>query len=97
MKIQEQFLKITSFHLVSYSPHPLKKDKHGRPVRAKSRIVVLGNLEQHSWEKGKVYAPVITQPQVCLLISLAVSHKRVLKQADCRNVFCHSVPPKDET
>eukprot|EP00957_Ditylum_brightwellii_P039938 3023566-Ditylum_brightwellii.AAC.1 len=27
---------------------------------------------------------------------MAVSHKRVLKQADCRNAFCHEVLPEDE-
>eukprot|EP00957_Ditylum_brightwellii_P104759 7984632-Ditylum_brightwellii.AAC.1 len=29
----------------------IKHNKHGNPVRAKSRIVVLGNMETRSWEK----------------------------------------------
>eukprot|EP00957_Ditylum_brightwellii_P109770 8372324-Ditylum_brightwellii.AAC.1 len=53
-------------------------------------------MEARSWEKGEVYAPVITQTQVCLLVSMAVSHKCVLKQADCCNAFCHGVLPEDE-
>eukprot|EP00957_Ditylum_brightwellii_P126905 9674224-Ditylum_brightwellii.AAC.1 len=74
----------------------IKHDKNGAPVRAKSRIVILGNLEQCTWEKGEVYALVITQTQVCLLTLLAVSHKRALKQADCKNAFCRGVlPPKE--
>ncbi len=28
----------------------VKPDEFGKPYRAKSRVVVLGNLEQHSWE-----------------------------------------------
>jgi hypothetical protein len=74
----------------------VKHNENGNPVRTKSRIVVLGNMEARSWEKGEVYAPVITQTQVQLLVSMAVSHKRVLKQADCCNAFCHGVLPKDE-
>mmetsp|Transcript_28684 Transcript_28684/g.41695 ORF Transcript_28684/g.41695 Transcript_28684/m.41695 type:complete len:109 (+) Transcript_28684:1387-1713(+) len=74
----------------------VKHDENGTPVHAKSRIVVLGNMEDRSWEKGEVYAPVITQTQVHLLVSMAVSNKRVLKQADCRSAFCHGVLPEDE-
>eukprot|EP00957_Ditylum_brightwellii_P009994 754011-Ditylum_brightwellii.AAC.1 len=35
----------------------VKHDENGNPVQAKSRIVVLGNMEARSWEKGEVYAP----------------------------------------
>eukprot|EP00957_Ditylum_brightwellii_P053161 4030877-Ditylum_brightwellii.AAC.1 len=31
----------------------IKHDEQGRPVHAKSRIVVLGNMEAQSWEKGE--------------------------------------------
>eukprot|EP00957_Ditylum_brightwellii_P119326 9103295-Ditylum_brightwellii.AAC.1 len=72
----------------------MKKDEC---VQAKSRIVVLGNLEQRSWEKYDVYAPVITQTQVHLLTALAVLHNNVLKQANCKNAFCHGLLPEDET
>ena len=30
--------------------HTVKKDKHGAPDRAKSCILVLGNLEEQMWE-----------------------------------------------
>ena len=30
----------------------IKKDKHGNPHRAKYRIVVLGNLDPHQWNKS---------------------------------------------
>jgi hypothetical protein len=35
-----------------------KKDEHGNHVRAKSRIVVLGNKYPHQWTKGECFAPV---------------------------------------
>jgi hypothetical protein len=37
----------------------VKKDEDGLPVQAKSRIVVLGNLEETIWYKSDVHAPVI--------------------------------------
>ena len=72
------------------------KSVHGVPTRVKSRIVVLGNLEQHNWSKSDCYAPVMPLYQVRLLVSLAVANRRVLKQGDCKNAFCQSVLPDDE-
>ena len=47
----------------------VKKDKTKKPVRAKSRIVVLGNLEKRVWEKGDRYAPVLSATSGRLLTS----------------------------
>ena len=52
------------------------KSVHGVPTRVKSRIVVLGNLEQHNWSKSDCYAPVMPLYQVRLLVSLAVANFR---------------------
>ena len=38
----------------------IKPDMEGNPLRAKSRIVVLGNLEQRVWSKEDRYAPVFS-------------------------------------
>jgi hypothetical protein len=38
-----------------------KKDEHGNPIQAKSRIVVLGNKDPHQWSKEDYVAPVTTQ------------------------------------
>ena len=62
------------------------KSVHGVPNRVKSRIVVLGNLEQHNWSKSDCYAPVMPLYQVRLLVSLAVANRRVLKQGDRKSV-----------
>ena len=39
----------------------IKCDELGHPVQAKSRIVVLGNLETTYWSKSDTYAPVLGQ------------------------------------
>lgn len=49
----------------------VKKDKDFNPVRAKSRIVVLGNHELTPWEKHETYAPVLQSESIRLLTSIA--------------------------
>jgi hypothetical protein len=39
----------------------VKTDENNRPVCAKSRIVVLGNLEGREWTRPKCHAPVLRQ------------------------------------
>jgi len=65
----------------------VKKDKEGNPVRAKSRIVVLGNLERHIWDKSVTYAPVLPSASNRQLVSMAVHDGRIMKQGDCKNTF----------
>ena len=72
------------------------KYKNGYPDRAKCRIVVLGNQQQHNFSKGEKYAPVITQNQFRFLLSLAIKNKQILKQGDVKNTFCNGTLPQDE-
>ena len=74
----------------------IKSDKDGNPVRAKSRIVVLGNFEDRYYTKSQRYAPVLKYSSLRLLCSKAVSDKRILQQGDCKNAFCHAKLPDDE-
>jgi hypothetical protein len=37
----------------------IKKDEHLMPLRAKSRVVVLGNCEGRDWSKSERFAPVL--------------------------------------
>jgi hypothetical protein len=73
-----------------------KKDEHDNPVRAKSRIVVLGNKDPHQWTKGYWFVPVATQEAVRLMVSLAIKHNTFDQQGDCKNAFCNPVLPDDE-
>ena len=65
----------------------IKSDKNGNPLRAKSRIVVLGNHEDKYYAKSEWYAPMLTYLLLYLLVAKAVSAKRVLQQGDCKNAF----------
>jgi hypothetical protein len=72
------------------------KHNNGVPIRAKSRIVVLGNLEQRSWTKAACFSPVISIPMIRLLTAMAVQRGRTLKQADCKFAFIQTALPPDE-
>ncbi len=74
----------------------IKPDKAGNPKRAKSRIVVLGNQELCSWTKSDCYALVMEQQHLRLLVSDTISNKRILKQGNFKNAFCHPNLPDDE-
>ncbi len=60
----------------------IKMDEHGQPDRAKSCIVVLGNLEERSWGKHERAAPVLKYSSLRLMVSAAIERRRKLKQAD---------------
>jgi hypothetical protein len=74
----------------------IKPDKDGKPNRAKSRIVVLGNHKDRYFSKSQRYAPVLKYSSLRLLCSKAVEHKKILQQGDCKNAFCHAILPEDE-
>jgi len=74
----------------------VKKDSSGRPHRAKSRIVVLGNKDPTDWSKADCFAPVVSLPVVRMLTALAVQQKRTLKQGDCKLAFIQATLPPEE-
>ena len=73
-----------------------QKDKNLLPLRAKSRIVVLGYHEGRLWSKSNRFAPVLRQDSFRFLTSLAVQKCCTLRQGDCKNTFCQGVLPPDE-
>jgi hypothetical protein len=73
-----------------------KKDEHGNPVLAKSRIVVLDNKDPHQWMKCDCFAPVATQASIRLLVSLAIEHNKFAQQGDCKNAIYNPVLPDDD-
>lgn len=74
----------------------VKTDENLNPDRAKSRIVVLGNLEDRYWAKSDRYAPVLQYSSLRLLTSMAVEKRRRLKQGDFKNAFVQATLPDDE-
>ena len=73
----------------------IKFDEANQPVRAKYRVVALGNHEKRHWSKNDWYAPVCSLNDVRLITALVCLSRRPLKQDDCKNAFCQSYLPKD--
>jgi hypothetical protein len=94
----------SQFKLLSKGVRPLpsmaistiKYDSNNTPKRAKYRIVILGNLDYHQWSKESTAAPVMSQLELRLLTSLAVFHKRTLKNCDVKQAFVQSSLPFHE-
>jgi Reverse transcriptase (RNA-dependent DNA polymerase). len=75
----------------------IKRDAQGNPVRAKYRIVVLGNLDPHTWTKSDCFAPVLSALELRLLLAIATQHKVLPKQCDAVQAFCQTTLPPTET
>ena len=65
----------------------IKKDSSRNPLKAKYHIVVFSNHENKAWRKSDMYVSICSQLDMRVLLSLAISHNRSFKQADCKN-FC---------
>ena len=74
----------------------IKYDGDGKPVRAKYRIVALGNLDHNSWSKSDCFAPVLSQFELRFLTALAARKKCIPKTGDVNQAFCQSFLPPDE-
>ena len=70
---------------------PIKKDQDGHPIRCKYRLVVLGNLDPNNWSKSDCFAPVLSQLELRLLLTIAVSKNCTPKTADVSQAFVQSV------
>ena len=57
----------------------IKYDEKGNPKQCKYRIVVLGNLDNHSWSKTDCFAPILSMPELRLLVDISVGMKRIPK------------------
>jgi hypothetical protein len=95
---EEQYFKLSKGKkaLPSMAIAMIKYDEHNKPKRAKYRIVVLGNLDYHTWSKEDTAAPVLSQLELRLLTSLAIHYKRVLKNCDVKQAFVQSSLPESE-
>ena len=69
----------------------VKVDGLGNPIRAKSRIVGLGNFEKEVHSKADCFAPVASRYAVRLITCLALRH-RLLKHKEIAKM--HLCNPK---
>ena len=93
----KQLKDVTKGLLPTMALATIKKDSDGNPLRAKYRIVVLGNLDPHPWSKRDCFAPVLSQMEMRLLLAIAVKLNVIPKQGDVSQAFIQSVLPPDET
>ena len=66
----------------------IKHDANGNPDRTKYMIVALGNMDPHEWNKSECYDPVLSLPQLRLIICIAIRIGRVTKTEDVIQAFC---------
>ena len=69
---------------------------NGVPSRIKSRIIILGIRNTTLWASSDCYVPVISHVHLRLIISLAITHRRLLKQGDVKHAFCQANLPPTE-
>ena len=74
----------------------MKNDEDVKPLRAKSRIVVVGNFEDRLYQKSQRYAPVLKYSSLRLLIAKSLGDKCILQQGDFKKAFCNATLPDDE-
>ncbi len=75
----------------------IKMDEQLMPLRAKSRIVVLGNHKHRDWSKSGHFVPVLRFDSLCFLVSMSTQPRWALKQGNCKNTFCQVILPAEET
>ena len=74
----------------------VKNDKDGKSLRAKSRIIVLGNFKDHLYQKSQRYNPVLKYSSLRLLSDKASEDKRILQQGYWKNEFWNATLTDDE-
>jgi hypothetical protein len=82
--------------LPSMATSTIKYDANNQPKGTKYRKVVLGNLDYHNWSKESTAAPMMSQLELCFLTSLAIFHKRTLKNCNIKQAFVQSSLPTTE-
>ena len=65
-------------------------------LRAKYRIVVLGNLDPYNWSNNNCFAPVLSAQELPLLIAIATQMKVIPKSGDVSQAFVQSVLPESK-
>jgi hypothetical protein len=88
--------KILGRPLPTMAISKIKRDANGNPIRAKYRIVVLGNLDPHQWSKADCFAPVLSALELRLLIAIATHYRVIPKQCDAIQAFCQTTLPPEE-
>ena len=71
----------------------MKNDKDGKPLHAKSQIVVLGNNTDRLYQTSQRYTPVLKYSSLRLQTAKAVVDTQIIQQVYCNNAFCNASIP----
>ena len=74
----------------------VKNEKDGKPICAKSCIVVLENFEDGIYQNPQHYTPVVKYISLRLLVAKSVGDKRILQKGDSKNAFFNTTLPDNE-
>lgn len=75
--------------------HKIKRNSDGSIARYKARLVANGNQQYEGIDFSETFSPVIKQPTIRIVLSLAVTNHWVIKQLDVSNAFLHGVIDED--
>lgn len=68
----------------------LKRDKEGKPVRYKARLVALGYNQEYRIDYHEVFAPVVKQTTLRTLLTIAGRDKLQVQHYDIKNTFLNA-------
>lgn len=71
--------------------YKLKRNSDGTVARHKARLVANGNQQAEGLDYTETFSPVIKQPTLRIVFSLAVHHHWPIRQLDVSNAFLHGV------
>lgn len=71
--------------------YKIKRHSDGTMARYKARLVANGNQQTEGIDFQETFSPVIKQPTIRIVLSLAVHYKWPIKQLDVSNAFLHGL------